>query len=988
MPVVENVGEYIHSLKNYARLANDLVFHKVEQEQSPIFGTTEKPFDDPIQQLLKKNKIRALFSHQAEAINHIRNKTHTVIATPTASGKTLIYNLPVFESIIHNPHTRALYVFPLKALAQDQLGTINQLAAHLPDQLRPTAAIYDGDTTQYIRTKIRQQPPNILLTNPEMLHLAFLPYHVSWKTFFSNLAFVVIDEVHTYRGVLGSHMAWVFKRLNRICDYYHASPVFIFCSATIRNPGDLANQLSGITSHVVINSGAPVAKKHYIFLNSLEGATNTAIQLLHAAIYRQLRTIVYTQSRKMTELISIWCVQKAKSFANRISAYRAGFLPEERRNIERRLATGELLAVISTSALELGIDIGNLDLCILVGYPGSIMASRQRAGRVGRDGRESAVILIGHEDALDQYFMSNPNDFFTMPPEMAVINPYNEIIMRQHLECTMVELPIHPQDKLLNDPVILNTLQSLEKEGRILRSEQDGVLYSTRQYPHREIHLRGSGKIFPILRKTDGQRIGTIDGFRAFHETHPGALYLHNGVTYIIDDLDIENSSIYASPHQVNYYTQVRVNKETEILEQQQHLSFSVFEISFGKLRVTEQVTGYEKRVAGSQKAIQVFPLDLPPIVFETKGIWIEVSEQIQEELEKKLFHFMGGLHALEHALIGTFPLVIMTDRNDLGGFSISHHPQIEKGVVFIYDGFPGGIGLCENAFDNYQELLKKTKHIIETCKCEYGCPLCVHSPKCGSGNRPIDKTASLELINAIVNSMTDTPDVPISKPIHFTEVHKDTQTIREDSTKWQILYKPKNVSPIIIKQALENCHYAVLDIETQRSAHEVGGWNCADKMGVSCAVLYDSRSDTYDAYIEKDISFMIQRLQQFHLIIGFNIVRFDYRVLSGYSNFNFNQLYTLDILLDIYKKLHYRLSLDHLAHHTLGTQKSATGLMALKWWKTGEIQKIIDYCRQDVHVTRQLFIFGLENGYLIFKNKAKQQVRLPVGFQDYIEKR
>lgn len=417
------IDGYIEALKGYRVLAPHVVAHRALPERSAGYSEPSPPFPDGIRAILEKMGIESLYSHQVDAIDSIRAGRHTVVATPTASGKTMIYNLPVLEGILNDPQSRALYLFPLKALAQDQLKSLNRMFELLEGRLRPTADIYDGDTTSYRRGKIRNKPPNIVLSNPEMLHLSILPYHAKWAEFLSNLRYVIVDEVHTCRGVMGSHMAWVFRRLLRICSLYGSSPVFIFCSATIRNPRELASNLTGLEVAEVKTNGAPASGKHFLMLNTPEGASQAAIALLHAALHRGLRTIVYTQSRKMTELISLWASSRAGQFSDKISAYRAGFLPEERREIEAKLSSGELLAVVSTSALEMGIDIGELDLCILVGYPGTVMATWQRAGRVGRKGRNSAVVLIGHEDALDQYMMNNPEAFFAMEPETAVINP-------------------------------------------------------------------------------------------------------------------------------------------------------------------------------------------------------------------------------------------------------------------------------------------------------------------------------------------------------------------------------------------------------------------------------------------------------------------------------------------------------------------------------------------------------------------------------------
>lgn len=961
------IAEYIQSLKNYERLASDVVFHKVLPEKKSEHTVPERPWPAPVQELLNRLGIQNLYSHQAESVNFIKAGRHTVTATPTASGKTLIYNLPVFEKVLEHPESRALYLFPLKALAQDQLKTIQKLSSLLDKTIQPTAAIYDGDTSAWNRTKIRKNPPNILLTNPDMLHLSILPYHHNWQAFFADLRFVVVDELHTYRGVMGSHMAWVFRRLLRICRHYGTEPVFVFCSATIKNPDELASELTGLEVETVFKSGAPATQKHFLFLNGLDGAAKSAILLLHAALHRKFRTIVYSQSRKMTELISLWASRKAGPYSKRISAYRAGFLPEERRKIEAGLVSGELLAVISTSALELGIDIGRLDLCILVGYPGTIMSTWQRAGRVGRSGRESAVILIGHQDALDQYFMNNPQEFFNMPPETAVINPYNPVILARHLECAAADLSLKSNEAIIKNNAVKNCIAALEKNGRLLRSKDGSTLFSAEKYPQRKVSLRGTGNSLPILHKENGTNIGQIDWHRAFHETHPGAVYLHRGETFLIDDLNLETRTIEASPAKVNYFTRVRTDKTTEILEILAQCSIWSTQVFFGRLKVTEQVTGYERRLVQGQKSLGIVPLDLPPLEFETEGIWVEIPKMVQEKTGDAFLHFMGGIHALEHAAIGILPLMVMTDRNDLGGISIPFHSQVKKAAIFVYDGIAGGIGLSRQAFARAEEMLQKTLQVIRSCTCENGCPACVHSPKCGSGNRPIDKDAAVYILEQIKTGKQDNT----KQIIHIQPVQN---AVAEQAEPFRVVdsmpVENHNPGPL---------YYGVLDLETQRSAQEVGGWGRADKMGISCVVVYDSRQDKYIEYLEKDIPALIDHLKQLELVVGFNIKRFDYKVMKGYVNFNFQTLPTLDILQKVHERLSYRLSLDHLGQATLGAQKSANGLLALKWWKEGKIRKIIDYCRQDVALTRDLYLFGLNHRYLLFKNKAGKVVRIPV---------
>ena len=929
------------------------------RKKKASWKSPEKPWPGDIQAVLSHLGIDRLYNHQVQALDFIRSGKNIVTATPTASGKSLIYNIPVIESILLDPGSHALYIFPLKALAQDQLRAFEQMT-EIFGPSKPTAAIYDGDTSAWHRKKIRNQPPNVIMTNPEMVHLSFLAYHYTWSEFIPHLKYVIVDEIHTYRGVMGSHMAQVFRRLIRVCESYGTRPTFILSSATISNPKELAHELTDLKFSAITKSGAPSGNRNLLFINPLESPTHAAILLLKAALHRGLRTIVYTQSRKLTELIALWAGSRSGRFANRISAYRAGFLPEERRKIEAKLATGELLGVISTSALELGIDIGNIDLCLLVGYPGSVAATWQRGGRAGRSGQDAAMILIAGEDALDQYFMRNPQDFLNREPEAAVINPFNPSILEKQLLCAASEIPLQSHEKYISQKAVQNVISKLEKSGELIRSAEGDELFCRKRLPHRDVDLRGAGSKCTIISTKTGKNKGEIDMFRAFKETHPGAVYLHQGESFIVDSLDISTQTVKVTQAHVNYYTRVRSNTETEILETHEEKQVFGTTISLGRLKVTEQVTGYEKWSIHGKRKLNIIPLSLPPLTFETEGIWIKISSSLQHDVETEQKHFMGGIHAIEHAVIGIFPLLVMTDRNDLGGISTPFHQQAGSAAVFVYDGTPGGAGLCRQAYLKGESLLKYAYQVIDTCPCEIGCPSCVHSPKCGSGNRPIDKEAAAFILKHLINSKKKItlkiPEIQISSPKP----------------------NPEDVEPLSM---IDENHYGVFDLETQRSWQEVGGWHRADKMGISCAVLFDSKENRYLEFLEDRISDFVEHLKTLPLVVGFNIKRFDYNVLRGYTNFDFAALNSLDILEHVQQRLSYRLSLDHLANATLGAEKSANGLLALKWWKEGRIRDIVNYCIKDVELTRDLFLFGKKNQYLLFKNKAGKKVRLPVSW-------
>lgn len=958
----ESVAGYLKALKSSQRFGPQVVHHE-ELDKSPAgFGHNRVDWPKALEHALKQMGIDALYQHQVDATDAVRRGDNVIVSTPTASGKSLIYNLPVFEQIMRVPDSTALYLFPLKALAHDQLRSIAELSSLLPSELAPVAATYDGDTTAYRRKKLRDRPPNILISNPDMLHLSMLGYHSAWSLFFTRLTHVILDEVHTYRGVFGSHVAWVLRRLKRICAYYGSRPQFILSSATVANPEELARDLLGEEVTVVSQSGAPRAKRHFVFINPLDSPATAASQLIEASIKRGLRTIVYTQSRKLTELVSIWTRQRLGRLSGKLASYRAGYLPEERRQIEARLSDGTLLGVIATSALELGIDIGDLDICILVGYPGTVMTTWQRGGRVGRKQNESLIVMIALEDSLDQYFMRNPKDFFSREVESTVLNPTNKTIVKRHLVCAAAEQPIKTDDILVQDAAVRYVLDELVEEASLLLTDDENYWVGSRKYPHRDLDLRGSGKTFIIRNKTDGSVLGEVDFMRCFKECHPGAVYLHRGITWLITELDIEAHEVTAVRQKVNYFTRPMGSKTTEILKTRQSADLHNFRVSFGDLRVTDTVTGFQRRLVAGQKLISSEQLTLPPLVFETEGLWLEIPASVQKSIEHEQYHFMGGIHALEHGAISIFPLLVLCDRNDVGGIAHPFHVQLSKAAVFIYDGYPGGVGLARKAYEQIDELLHLTQKTISDCPCELGCPSCVHSPKCGSGNRPLDKQSALEILGALLDN------------------NKAMDNLQQQSVPAHVEFRIAGPEKKIMETA-PPARYGIFDLETQRSAAEVGGWHRADRMGISVAVLYNSASDSFDVYFENDVPQLISDLQTFDLVVGFNNKRFDNRVLSAYTVFNLASLPTLDIMEIIAGRLGYRLSLDALAEHTLGKKKSANGLQALRWFKEGKMEEIASYCRQDVKITRDIFLFGLKNRYLLFKNKAGAIVRLPVDF-------
>jgi DEAD/DEAH box helicase domain-containing protein len=1026
----KNIVESFLSQLKKIPLGQLICFHQRIPARPSRWGRPAVPFPEPIQKALIEKGITRLYSHQVEALEKIQTGDPVIISTPTASGKSLIYILASLLHLLEDPCSKALYLFPIKALEQDQRKILEEWTAGLPFSGKSLSAIYDGDTPVSQRKKIRQAPPPILISNPDMLHMGILPYHEQWKDFFKDLKLVVIDEAHVYKGILGSHLVQIIRRLRRICRLYQSDPQFILSSATIARPELFSESLTGLSFQAVQESGYPSQAKHFLFMNPDISASVVGARLFTYCLSQGKKTILFTQGRRVTELIHMWVEQMAPALKGKISSYRAGFLPEERRIIERKLASGELLGVITTSALEMGIDIGSLDVCVLVGYPGSIINTWQRGGRVGRSRRESAIILIAQPDALDQYFIRHPEDFFQRSFETAVVDPDNSPILKAHLTCAAAEFPLSPEDPFLQPSRHLREVRELEKEGRLLLTARGEEWVSAKKNPHREVNIRSIGEAFTILNRQaplkgimpaqgrpghhdpvgfadlpkrlpvrlppgvspidrhsrsagsqdmkigqveyltsspifepkdkKGAVIGTLDRLRAFRECHPGAIYLHKAEAFLVERLELKERNVYVTRREVNYYTRIVAQKETEIIQREQVRPVGNFLINFGQILVTETFTGYEKRAIHGQELLGVYPLDLPPQTFETEGLWIEIEEIVQDQMKTHGFHIMGGLHALEHGTISIFPLYALCDRGDIGGICYPHHPQVGKGAIFIYDGYPGGVGLAKRGYDIIEGLLEKTLDLISECPCEAGCPSCIHSPQCGSGNKPLDKAGALYLIQLLLGQI----------PLMISERQHPS---------------PMETLKGLASQATDPGHPRIgfFDLETQRLAEEVGGWGNKHLMRLSVGVVYDSQDNRFHHYHEGDIHPLIEHLKKFDLVIGFNVKNFDYGVLKGYSSFDFNSLPTLDLLEDVFSCLGFRLSLDHLAHQTLGAQKSGDGLQAVQWFREGQWEPLTHYCRQDVKITKSLFEFGQEKGHVLFEDKAGQRLRCPVDWSE-----
>ncbi len=952
--------EYIQYIKAHSDFSDAFVYHRHVPSRQAIYGD-QPNFPSDMSALMKRLGFDRLYAHQSEAISYLRQGRNVLIATPTASGKSLIYNLAVLERVLENKEARAIYLFPLKALEQDQWKNLSIWLEGLKER-KISSDIYDGDTTPYRRKKIRAEIPNILFTNPDMLHRGILAYHESWERLLKNLSYVILDEVHTYRGIFGSHINQVIRRLKRLCLHYGVKPQFILLSATVDNPKDFGETLIEEQLEVVQRVGAPRAGQHFVFLNPYKSPNFSSAKLFVECVRKGFRTIVFTQARKVTELIHVWVSQLSPDLRGKISSYRAGFMPEERRQIEKGLASGELLGVVSTSALEMGIDIGYLDICLLVGYPGTIINTWQRGGRVGRSGRESMVILLAKPDALDQYFMKHPDELFERSFESAVLDPHNQYVVKAHLPCAASERPITLADQAFWTEDLQGLLEKLEMEGELSRSiEGDPTWFAAKNNPQLHVNIRSAGETYTIFEKDTGQAIGTVDGVRAYKECHQGASYIHRGRQYLVDRMNLEKKDIVAHREPLKYFTRARTEKETEIIKVHRSRPKGQFLVRQGELKVTEEVTGYEKRALPGQELLGVFPLELPPNIFETIGFWVEIEPAIKNYIERKGLNFMGGIHAIEHAAIGIFPLFALCDRNDIGGISYPHHPQVGKSAIFIYDGYPGGVGLAARGFEIVLDLLEKTLDLVKGCECEDGCPSCVHSPNCGNGNKPLDKQAAIMILELLLGRIP-LKGIPNRKADYGSPPMDGADKVPTGRKAHRLIY---------------------LDLETQKSAEDVGGWQNAHLMRISVLVLFDSKTEAYHVFDESSIDEAFVYLEKAALVVGFNIKGFDYKVLGAYTNGDLRVLPTFDILEDVHRRLGFRLGLDHLAKETLSRGKTADGLQALEWFRQGELEKLTKYCKQDVAVTCDLFQFGLKNGHLIYREKrSNKRVRLLVDWK------
>ena len=756
-----DIAAFLNAVQRAPWYAEQIVHSEDVPSREARYGALDRPLHARLQAALADAGRRDLYTHQTDAVNAVRRGKNVIVSTPTASGKSLCYNLPVIETLLQDRGASAMYIFPTKALAQDQRKALTRL---MPRGFRLRCDIFDGDTPSRERADVRRNS-RLLITNPDMLHIGILPHHRLWHRRLRSLRYVVIDEAHIYRGVFGSHVANIIRRLRRLCRRFGANPQFILCSATIANPGEHAERLVGLPFDVVEQDGSPYGGKDFLFWNppmidlakGSRRSTNTETAQIFAELLRRyVRTLTFVRSRRAAELLYVYARDNLRlshpDLAKRIMPYRASYLPEDRRAIERDLAEGRLLGVTTTNAMELGIDIGDLDATLLTGYPGSIASAWQQAGRSGRSGERSLSVLVAQDNPLDQYLMRHPEAFFGKPHESARVSPANPYILKPHLLCAAYEAPLLMDDTEYFGPDLLWSAPELAQDGLLHTQGNRWHIAAELDYPAADVNIRSaSARDYTLVERDSGVILESVEEMAAFMQLHPGGIYLHQGEQYLITDLDMESATAYAAQTDVPFYTQASDYTDTRILRQFKAKQAAYTQVYLGEVSVTTSVVGFKRKAHITEETLSEEYVDLPPQSYQTIGIWFDVPPDTLDYIRRRRFDLMGGLHAVEHAAIGVLPLFAMCDRNDIGGISTPLHPDTGRPQVFIHDGAPGGVGITEHGYEIIEELWSATLRVITECPCESGCPGCIQSPKCGNNNEPLDKQVAALILQGIL---------------------------------------------------------------------------------------------------------------------------------------------------------------------------------------------------------------------------------------------
>ncbi|WP_078591838.1 DEAD/DEAH box helicase [Streptomyces megasporus] len=722
--------------------------------------------------------IERPWEHQARTAEHALRGESVVIATGTASGKSLAYLAPVLSALLDGseaPNGRgatALYLAPTKALAADQRRAVGEVAAPLGHAVR--AAVYDGDTPVEEREWVRRYA-NLVLTNPDMLHHGMLPAHPRWSSFLRALRYVVVDECHTYRGVFGSHVAQVLRRLRRVCARHGSAPVFLLASATAAEPGEAATRLTGLPVAEITEDASPRGEVVFALweppLTEMRGergapvrrtATAETADLLTDLAVRGVRTVAFVRSRRGAELISVIARERLaevdRALAGRVAAYRGGYLPEERRALERALHSGDLLGLAATTALELGIDVSGLDAVLLAGYPGTRASLWQQAGRAGRAGQGALAVLVARDDPLDTYLVHHPDAIFRRPVESTVLDPDNPYVLTPHLCAAAAEIPLTEADFALFGPTVPELMPLLERRG-LLRRRGTGWYWTRRERATDLTDIRGrGGRPVQVVEADTGRLLGTVDAAAAHTTVHDGAVHLHQGRTYVVRRLDLDDSVALVEEAAPPWTTMARDTTSISVLETDAEVPWGAARLCFGSVEVTNQVVSYLRRRLVTGEVLGEAKLDLPPRTLRTRAVWWTVTEEQLDAARVGPEILPGALHAAEHASIGMLPLFATCDRWDIGGVSVPLHPDTLLPTVFVYDGHPGGAGFAERAFHTARDWLTATRQAIASCECDSGCPSCIQSPKCGNGNDPLHKRGAVRLLTELLRQAPPGP--------------------------------------------------------------------------------------------------------------------------------------------------------------------------------------------------------------------------------------
>ncbi len=737
-------------------------------EKEADFADFPENLDRRLLSALQQHGIQKLYTHQANAVRGAIDKKHTTIVTPTASGKTLCYNIPVLNSVIQTQESRALYLFPTKALAQDQINELHDIIKLVGDDIPFSIKSYtfDGDTPVNARAAIKSSG-HIVVTNPDMLHTGILPHHTQWVKLFENLKYIVIDEVHHYRGIFGSHLANVIRRLKRICQFYGSTPTFICCSATIENPRELSEQLTGEHMALVDNNGAPHGKKHFILYNP--PVVNKELGIRRSYIKEtqriaadfvgsDIQTIVFARSRMNVEILVTYLketMRRLKKKAAHIRGYRGGYLPLERRAIEKGLREGEITGVVSTNALELGIDIGQLHVSIIAGYPGSIASALQQAGRAGRTRETSLSIIITSSSPLDQYIAAHPQYFFEKSPESGIIDKDNLLLLLSHIKCAAFELPFHVTEKFgadySNQSGLDSTGEILEylEESNVVHKSADKWHWMAETYPAESVSLRSAAQEnVVIIDRTRPQEkvIGEIDLFAAQLMVHDEAIYLHEGKQFHVDKLDWQRRKAYVKSVKVDYYTDAHLKSDLKVLEhdEEKEKAGNVM-TGFGEVAVTALATMYKKIKFHTHENIGWGKIHLPELELHTMAFWCAFPSDIYQTLYVNKDELGDGLKGLAHLFNNIVPLFIMSDRTDISALPMVRSPFSEKPSIYIWEHYPGGTGLSKKIFSAYDSIREASRDALQNCVCHAGCPSCV-GPQLEVGEK--SKEIALQLLN------------------------------------------------------------------------------------------------------------------------------------------------------------------------------------------------------------------------------------------------